>query len=173
MSVGAGNAADPAGRPGWGSGIALACVILAACGASPVEGPRSVPPARWGIITLPSGRALSVELADTPALRERGYMFRERIPEGEGMIFLMGEVGFHSFWMKNCLTSLDIIWIDEGWRIVEIMPDVPPCKADPCPSYGPMSRSLYVLEVGPGEAARLGLKIGDRLLFAVPPSKGN
>ena len=126
-----------------------------------------------GVVTLPSGKTLSVEVADTEPLIKRGYMFRERVPEGEGMIFLLWQSDFHAFWMKNCLTALDMLWIDESWSIVHIAPEVPPCKSDPCPTYSPMRPALYVLELGPGQAASLALKLGDRISFTPPkpPSK--
>lgn len=131
-------------------------------GASKPEG------ARWGTMRLPSGAALNVEIADTPELIQQGYMFREKVPEGEGMVFFLGSLDIHPFWMKNCRTALDIIWLDEQWRIVQIAESLPPCKEDPCPSYTPVQRSLYVLEVGPGQASRLGLRLGDRLSYLPP-----
>ncbi len=118
-----------------------------------------------GTVVLPSGRTLSVEVADTPEKRARGYMFRRSVPEGEGMVFLMDREGFHPFWMKNCLIPLDILWLDERWRIVHMERSVPPCEEDPCPSYVPMRRSRYVLEIGSGASDRLGLGLGDRLSF--------
>lgn len=137
-----------------------------------VEAPIPPPP-RWGTVTLPSGKALNVEVADTPYLQERGYMFRERVPEGEGMVFLLPSLDIHPFWMKNCRTALDIIWLDEGWRIVHIAAEVPPCKDDPCPTYSPMLKSQFVLEVGPGGASRLGLKKGDHLYYLPPRAGGS
>lgn len=150
------------------SGSASAALALLAAAGASLAGPDP-PPARWGAVVLPTGRTISVEIADTPELIQRGYMFREKVPEGEGMIFFLGTLSLHPFWMKNCRTALDIIWIDEQWRIVHIAPSLPPCREDPCPSYTPVQKSLYVLEVGPGEAARLGLRVGDRVTY-VPPA---
>ena len=146
----------------------LVAALLGGCtGLYPAHPPSDAADPR-GMVLLPSGRSLLVEVADTPSSRARGYMFRERIPEGEGMVFLMQSLDFHPFWMKNCLTALDIVWLDESWRIVHVERAVPPCKADPCPSYAPLSKSLYVLEVGAGEADGLGLTLGARITF-VPP----
>ncbi len=148
----------------------IASILLTLATANLVSArPGPVPAARWGTVALPGGGTLSVEIADTPVLRERGYMFREKVPDGEGMVFFMEAPGIHPFWMKNCRTALDIIWLDEAWRIVHIATSVPPCREDPCPTYAPMQRSLYVLEVGPGGAARLSLQIGDQITF-IPPS---
>ena len=124
---------------------------------------------RRGEVVLPSGRVLAVELADTPAKRERGYMFREKIEETEGMLFMMGEMAPHSFWMKNCKVGLDILWLDEDWKVVHIERAVPPCTKDPCPSYTPMQAGLYVLEMQSGLSAKSGVKLGERILYR-PPS---
>lgn len=126
-----------------------------------------------GTVLLPSGEAICVEVADTPGSRALGYMFRTEVKRGEGMVFLMEAPGVHPFWMKNTLVPLDIIWMDEDWRIVHIAESVPPCRADPCPSYGPLQRSLYILELAAGESAYLGLKPGDVLRYQPPPPRGS
>ncbi len=123
-----------------------------------------------GTIYLPGGRSLSVEIADTPEKQARGYMFRDSVGEGEGMIFLMGDFDIHPFWMRNCRVPLDIIWIDEDWEVVQVALSVPPCRDDaPCPSVVPMQKSLYVLEVAGGTSAALGLELGTPLSYGPPP----
>lgn len=126
-------------------------------------------PLARGTVYLPDGRSLSVEVADTPAKQARGYMFRSSVAEGEGMVFLMDSFDIHPFWMKNCLIPLDIIWLDEDWRIVHIAESVPPCKKDPCPSFTPMQKSRYVLEVAAGQSRKLGLEQGERIRYEAPP----
>lgn len=141
-------------RGGITPAIALLTMLIASCaGAS--RGPQ---------VILPSGHILDVELADTPEKRALGYMFREHVPETEGMLFFMEEPGFHSFWMRNCKVGLDIIWLDERWGVTHIEHEVPPCTAPPtgpCPGYEPLRESLYVLEMQAGMAAREGLRVGD------------
>ena len=122
----------------------------------------------WGQVALPSGRLLQVEIADTPETRARGYMFREALSDREGMVFLMEQIDFHSFWMKNCRIALDIIWLDEKWRIVHVAKNLPPCLQDPCPSYQPMQMALYALEVQAGLAERERLRLGDSLIYMPP-----
>lgn len=147
--------------------LAVAPVVL-----TPAAEPPAPPAPKWGTVSVPSGRTLSVEVADTAYLQERGYMYRDRVPEGEGMVFLLPSLDIHPFWMKNCRTHLDIIWLDENWRIVHIAADVPPCKEDPCPTYSSMQKSHFVLEVAPGGAARLELKKGDHITYLPPPTGG-
>jgi uncharacterized membrane protein (UPF0127 family) len=80
-----------------------------------------------------------------------------------GMIFLFKESGNYPFWMKNTLIPLDMLWLDETFRVVHISERVPPCQADPCPSYPPGVTARAVLELNGGRARQLGLKEGDQL----------
>lgn len=120
-------------------------------------------------IFFPNGSSVAAEIAATENERARGLMFRDRLPAGEGMLFVFEEEGAHAFWMKNTLIPLDMLWLDPGHRIVHIARMVPPCVADPCPSYGPGLPALFVLELAGGQADARGLKVGDRLDFVLPP----
>ena len=118
-----------------------------------------------GEVVLPDRTVVIVEIADTPELRQRGLMFRERLAPNEGMVFIFEDTGFYPFWMKNTLISLDMIWLDERRRIVSIAHSVPPCKADPCPNYPPRTDARYVVEFVSGFAKRHNLKEGDQVVF--------
>jgi hypothetical protein len=126
--------------------------------------------ARRAEVRLPNDHLVVAEIADTPERWQKGYMFRREVREGEGMVFLFPQPDVHPFWMKNTLVPLDIIWLDETRTVVHIEANTPPCKADPCPSYGPMRKASAVLEVRAGTAATEGLKVGDRLRITVPQS---
>lgn len=106
-----------------------------------------------------------VELAVTEGQRTQGLMHRAELPADSGMLFVFAAERPYSFWMKNCLIPLDIIWLDYSRRIVHIEQDVPPCREEPCPSYRPGGNALYVLEVNAGKTAELGIKVGDRADF--------
>jgi len=106
-----------------------------------------------------------MEIARTTTEQMRGLMFRTFLPEDHGMLFIFKHPGNNRFWMKNTLIPLDIIWMDEKKKIIHIEYQVPPCKMDPCPVYGPTMESLYVLEVNAGVAHRRDLQIGTRLRF--------
>ncbi len=118
---------------------------------------------------LPSGHKVWLEIARTPNEQARGYMFRDRVGPKEGMLFLFPESDFHSFWMKNCRTALDILWLDEDFRVVHLESEVPPCRHDPCPSYSPMRKAHYTLEVRSGLARRTGARIGEIIRFENVP----
>jgi len=120
-------------------------------------------------VFFPNGTSVTAELAVTDAERARGLMFRESVPAGQGMLFVFEEESQHSFWMKNTKVHLDMIWLDGGRRVIHIERMVPPCVADPCPSYGPQLPARFVLELRGGEANVRGLAVGDRLEFILPP----
>ncbi|HEV8701409.1 MAG TPA: DUF192 domain-containing protein [Candidatus Polarisedimenticolia bacterium] len=136
-------------------------------GGAPAEPRRD---ARRAEVRFPKGRVLKAEIADTPERWARGYMFRREVGENDAMVFVFPEPGFHPFWMKNTLVPLDIIWMDDKGAIVHIEAGTPPCKADPCPSYGPLRMVSSVLEVRAGTAAAEALRTGDRLAITVPQS---
>jgi hypothetical protein len=123
-------------------------------------------------VFLPDGALITAELAVTDVERSRGLMFRERINPDQGMLFVFAEEGVHSFWMKNCKISLDMLWLDRDRRIIYIEQDVPPCLEDPCPSYGPRLPALYVLELQAGSARAHKLKLSDRIDFVLPDLTG-
>ena len=120
----------------------------------------------WSVAVFPSGAEFTLEVAADPQARRLGYMFREKVGPYEGMIFLFESPARHGIWMKNCKVPLDIIWLDEDLRVVEIAPQLEPCPdSGPCPTAVPMRNASYVLEVAGGVAAREGLANGDRLIF--------
>ncbi len=116
-------------------------------------------------IILPDDFAVRVEAVTDDSTRSQGLMFRDRVPEGTGMLFVFVESGEYPFWMKNTLVPLDMVWLDDQRRVVHVSANVPPCKADPCPSYAPNARAKYVLELGAGEAGKHRVVNGSTLKF--------
>lgn len=147
-------------KVGWGV-VLLTALAVSGCG-----GTGAAPDdATWAIAMTPSGEEFTLELADTPRKRRLGYMFRERIGPREGMLFLFDDVDTHSIWMKNCVVPLDILWLDEGFRVVHQVRGAQPCPAGgPCPSMVPPMTSRYVLELAAGAAASAAIENGDRLV---------
>ena len=108
------------------------------------------------------------ELAVTPAERARGLMFRDRLDADRGMLFVFPRLDFWSFWMKNTKIPLDMIWLNERREVVSMATRVPPCTTPHCPTYPPLQKALYVLEIQAGLAEKWGLKAGDVLQFELP-----
>ena len=108
---------------------------------------------------------LNVDIADDNQERQNGLMFRERLDEDSGMFFIFDEQDYQTFWMKNTLIPLDMIFIDKDFQIVDIKNAVP-CKADPCALYKSSKPALYVLEANSNFTARNDIKVGDRIIFS-------
>ena len=110
-------------------------------------------------------KVVRAELADTPERRTTGLMFREFMEKDSGMFFVFPSAGLHSFWMKDTKLSLDILWLDDKYKVVGIRQNVQPCDeiATPvCPSYIPEVKARYVLEVNAGWIGRNGIKLEDQ-----------
>jgi uncharacterized membrane protein (UPF0127 family) len=107
-----------------------------------------------------------LEVAATPRQQALGLMFREPLPDHHGMLFPMGRPRPVSFWMKNVPGPLDMLFIYDE-TVIYIAADVPPCAAEPCPTYGPGSQLVEaVIELRGGHAAELGLTEGDRVVIS-------
>jgi uncharacterized protein len=119
-------------------------------------------------LTLPSGKVLQSEVMVDDADRAMGLMFRPSLPLDHGMLFRFEEPSFHGIWMKNCKFPIDILWLDEAQTIVHVAENVPPCKADPCPSYQPLRKATFVVELNAGQARREGAVVGAVLRFTLP-----
>jgi len=96
------------------------------------------------------GEKIIIEISKTPEEMQRGLMFRENLCPNCGMLFIFEEENFHGFWMKNTLIPLDMIFIDSDLNIVDIL-YAEPCTEDPCKSYTPKKKILYVLETNGGK----------------------
>jgi uncharacterized protein len=107
------------------------------------------------------GTQFTVELATTPAQRDRGLMQRRQLAPDQGMLFVFPGDGLRWFWMKDTLIPLDMLFFDAQRRLVSMQLDVPPCKGDPCPTYPSGRPARYVLELPAGTVARLGIQAGD------------
>jgi len=125
------------------------------------------------------GTTVALEIADTEPKRNRGLMFRDKLGENEGMIFVFEQAGDYAFWMQNCRIALDIVWLDRSFKIVSMAESVPPCRlpgceppcaSTSCPSYPPApgTSALYVVELAAGFAKRHGLKTGQTIAVQLP-----
>jgi len=107
----------------------------------------------------------SVEVAADQEALLTGLMHRDHLDRNSGMLFIFSRATKHSFWMKNTLIPLDMIWMDHAREVVHIEEDVPPCKQEPCPRYIPDRDALYVLELNAGEVKKVGIREGDSFRF--------
>ena len=113
-------------------------------------------------VIFENNKQVFVEIPETKEDFLKGLMFRDFLPENQGMLFIFDDEKNQNFWMKNTLIPLDLIFISEKKVITNIIP-AEPCTQDPCEIYG--SKALYVLEVNkdftknndiqPGQKVRL------------------
>jgi len=146
--------------------VSFAVLGFVACGAAP-RTPASATPAPTAAAgpraELPSGAVYSLEIARTPEETAQGLMYRESLPDRHGMIFTFTDGGVHQFWIKNTMIPLDIIWMDTGGKILFVSADTPPCRSDPCPTYGPSAPAPLVLEIAGGLAKKEGVQVGSAI----------
>ncbi len=103
-----------------------------------------------------------VELAITPKQQSFGLMHQRALRPDEGMLFLNDPPRMASFWMKNTLIPLDMLFIDEEGRVLQIAERVPPRTLDSVKSEAPVRA---VLEINGGMSEQLGITPGAQLLY--------
>jgi len=114
---------------------------------------------------VPGDPRLWLELALTTEQQARGLMFRESMPENQGMLFVFGQRTAGAFWMHNTLIPLSIAYIDRDGAVLDIQ-DMQPQTDDPHPPARPY---WYALEVNQGWFANHGVAVGSTFAFCLPP----
>lgn len=114
-----------------------------------------------------------MELALTAAEQARGLMFREQIPNDGGMIFVFPESSRRSFWMKNTLVPLDLIFLDDESKVVAIhhmQPEMPRLNHEDDYDYGERlkhydskQKARVAIEWAAGQADLCGIRVGEQL----------
>lgn len=106
-----------------------------------------------------------VELAQNYWQRAKGLMFKKDMEENQGMLFVFPKSGLYNFWMKNVKFPLDLIWIDQEKKIVDLKLQQQPCLSNPCSAIKPKVKAQYVLELKGGMASKTGMTVGSQLEF--------
>jgi uncharacterized membrane protein (UPF0127 family) len=162
------------------STLLAASLMLAGCSSGPLDANAREPAAQGQaaavhptsglpVIDLAVGsgkarHAFRVEVAASQEEQAKGLMFRTEMGADEGMLFPHDPPRRASFWMKNTVIPLDIIYIGVDGRILNIA-DAKPYDETPLPSAGVASA---VLELNGGRAAQLGIKAGDKVSWKLP-----
>ena len=145
--------------------LRLGCLLLAfACAALPAAAQLvTFEKSELTIDTASGKHRFTVELAKTPRQMAQGLMYRRSLPADAGMLFEFRTPQIASFWMKNTLIPLDMVFIAADGRVVGIHERAVPLSEEPIVSSDPV---LAVLELNGGTAARLGIVPGDRVEHA-------
>ncbi len=162
--------------------IAVTCV-LASCSRQDADGAQPSDPAAAPVADTKTGDAhptrralpsvvfepdggapaeVTVEIADTPAAIQRGLMYREHLPPDHGMLFIFRDEQIRTFWMKNTLIPLDMIFISSDRLVAGIVENAEPRTTTPRRVDAP---SQYVVEVNGGWARARGVEVGTPVRF--------
>ena len=105
-----------------------------------------------------------VELADDQTKRSLGLSGRKFLAEGDGLLFIFEKPDLYPFWMKEMNFPIDIIWIDEDKKIIDLTEDV---RHDSYPQiFVSKNPALYVLEVNAGTIKKYEIKIGEEIFLS-------
>lgn len=95
-----------------------------------------------------NGKSLIVEVVDTPETRSKGLSGHKPLQNNEGMLFVFEKPGFYGFWMKDMTFAIDILWLDEDFKVVDAWLNASPGSYPK--TYTPKNKAKYVLETNPG-----------------------
>lgn len=109
-----------------------------------------------------SGKTFIVELAASPDEHATGLMNRTQLAADHGMLFIYTRPHQVSFWMKNTLLALDILFFDADSRMLEAYQNVQPCQQKNCPRYQSHSPIQFALELPAGTVSNFNIRKGDR-----------
>jgi uncharacterized membrane protein (UPF0127 family) len=141
--------------------LVVACLISLQDPAAAVEPSTSANTASFKRIIV-GKTPLRVEVAVTLEKQERGLMFRQSMPENEGMLFVYKEPQEMSFWMRNTFIPLDIAFVDADGIILNIHQAKP---LDDSIHYRSAGAAKYVIETNQGWFSRHGIRPGDKVTF--------
>lgn len=106
--------------------------------------------------------SIDIEIADTDEQRQLGLMYRDKMEEDQGMLFIFDREAPQAFWMHNTILPLDIIYVNSKMEIVHIVKNAKPFDDTSLPSIKP---AQYVVEVIAGYSDKYNLKEGDKIVW--------
>ncbi len=139
--------------PAW---IAALIISVSACGTNLSD--------MWRFVKIKTARGevcFEVTCAVTPAEQAKGLMHRSFLAKSAGMLFCFDSEALRSFWMKNTLIPLDIIFISAQGAIVNIVENARPMSEESVKSGAP---AQYVLEINGGLCQAFGIAVGDQVI---------
>ncbi len=162
-------------RNGFAAFVCTAVLLLSGCepDSATSDVPRDIPFRPDGLLELidEDGSLITsvvIEIAKGDSARARGLMQRATLPSRGGMLFLDDSASVQTFWMKNTLLPLDIIFIGADSQVVSISKRVAPLSEERVSSTGP---AKYVLEVKAGFADTYGIDENARARWRLVNSK--
>jgi uncharacterized protein len=129
-----------------------------------------VDPAPLVAETAAGERSFTIEIADDQSERSAGLMFRESMDDDHGMLFVFPETRPVGFWMKNTPMPLDIVFIGEDGKVLDVLPGEPFSEALVSP--GTTVQVRFVLELKRGIAEKAGIEDGGAIRHPVIAQTG-
>lgn len=108
--------------------------------------------------------SFKVEIADTADKMQKGLMFKENLPESEGMLFILKRQTIPYMWMKNTLIPLDMIFIDDNQKVIYVASNTVPLSEK---IISPLKPCSYVLEINAGLAEKYNIQTGEKISIKV------
>ena len=125
---------------------------------------QQFPTSHLMIVSATGPHRFNVELAETPGQMEQGLMFRRSLAPDAGMLFDFKQPTVATMWMRNTLIPLDMLFVDQRGLIVNIAQRAVPESDQTIAAAAPVRA---VIELNGGTTERLGIKPGDRVLYAI------
>lgn len=114
--------------------------------------------------------SVDASVASTSNERKAGLSKFDSLPLDQGMLFVFDHSDKYSIWMKNMKFAIDIIWLDEQKRVVDIVSNAPPQpgkKDSQLTVYRPRGEAMYILEVNAGLSSLNNVNVGDIANFSL------
>ncbi len=114
------------------------------------------------------GLTVDAEVAANSASRKKGLSKRDSIPFKQGMLFVFENPGQYGIWMKDMRFAIDILWLDENKKVVDLIAEVVPeqgKKDSELTIYKPSHNAKYVLEINAGLVKLNNIQVGDQAFF--------
>ena len=152
--------------------LALGLLLAAAVGprclaqSAPIESLTHFPRTTLDIAAAGHQDRFDIWIADTAQRQEQGLMFVHDLPARQGMLFPQDSPQVAHFWMKNTYIPLDMVFVGKDGRVAKIIASAHPFSLDVLSSDVPV---IAVLEIRGGEAALLGIQVGDRVSWQKKP----
>jgi uncharacterized protein len=140
----------------------MAIAMYGGATAAIAEGPAAIE--QVSIVTGQSATFVMAEIADTEDLRNRGLMFRHKLPEGRGMLFDFGKPRPAAMWMKNTYMSLDMLFVRADGTVAAIAENTEPLSEQTISVQEPVRG---VLELPAGTAKKLGVHRDDKVYHRI------
>jgi uncharacterized membrane protein (UPF0127 family) len=110
----------------------------------------------------PNGEDISVKVFDTVEIRTLGLSYHTPIPTDHGALFVFPDMDRHGFWMKEMQFPLDIIWMDEGFVVVDRVINAQPSSFPEV--FTPREKAMYVLELNAHSTDKYGIIVGSKMI---------